>query len=254
MARTAPSTLLLAGVLFSGSARSEENPSDPPDITGTFHLRMRAETHAKVPVLGTAIINTTTDLLASVSRQGQQWVQRHTTCAVNTVTRRAIAQTILPDRFIRSLGVKRYALDLEQHQDGWSYTARLNPQHIGYDSKVSGGVMPTDKEDPSIIDWDNDGKPGATILLKIPLFGKVAIHMVQFNHTQLDGRIESADRISGHVIMLQQNQRTIGADNRLFIANPSIKPAPEPQPFEMERIPEGSTCAAVLSKAAALQP
>jgi hypothetical protein len=234
---------------WSAPAWGQDATGDSPDITGTFHLRMRSETHAKVPVLGTAVISTITDVVATVQRENDQWVQRHSTCTVKTVTTRAIAKTILPDRFVRALGDKRYPVELRHDNAGWHYTAHFTPQHIGYDAAMSDGVMPTDKHDPSIVDWDNDGKPGATVLLRIPIFGDIGIYMVQYNHSVLNGRIESADRVTGTMAMLGMNQRTIGADNRLFIANPSIVPAPEAQPFEMDRIPDGSTCADLRQRA-----
>lgn len=251
MTRFAFFCLSLACWLGFSPAWSQDVAKAPPDLSGTFHLRMDSETHAKIPVLGVAVITTSTNVLAKISHGPEGWRQEHTTCAVDTLTSKAIAKTVLPPPFIRAMGTKRYPLEIALQADGWHYTAHFKPQHIGYDADAANQVMPMDKAHPAIMDWDQDGHIGATVLLKIPVFGDVGIYMVQYNHSRLDGQIESADRVTGHMTMLGMNQHTIGASNRLFIANPHIESAPAPQPFVMVRIPEGSTCADVKRLAAA---
>jgi hypothetical protein len=245
MTRFALFSMSLACWLGLFPAWSQDVAETPPDLSGTFHLRMDSETHAKIPVLGVAVITTSTNVLAKIDQGPEGWRQEHTTCAVNTLTTRAIAKTVLPPPFIRAMGTKRYPLELKPNAKGWHYTAHFEPQHIGYDAVAADHVMPEHKAHRSIMDWDQDGHPGATVLLKIPVFGDVGIYMVQYNHSRLDGQIESANRVTGHMTMLGMNQHTIGASNRLFIANPHIESAPDPKPFVMVRIPEGSTCADV---------
>jgi len=73
--------------------------------------------------------------------------------------------------------------------------------------------------------------------------------MVQRSHARLTGRIENENKVSGHAIMMELSQKTIGADNMLFRTSPNISPAPDPKGFELTRIPQGSTCADLLSAA-----
>ena len=42
--------------------------------------------------------------------------------------------------------------------------------------------IPRDKKHPAIFDWDEDGKPGASVLVDVPIIGHIRIYMVQTNH------------------------------------------------------------------------
>jgi hypothetical protein len=237
--------LLLLGAWSTVSVAQE---ATPPDLTGTFHLRMRTATQAKVPVIGTTIVNTTSDLLATVTYKDGAYVQTHRTCKVNAVPTRGIARTVLPPTFINALPMKTYQLQLTQDSKGWRFDADLKPQSIGYHPSQSGGVMPKDKHHAAIFDWDGDGKPGASVMVDIPVIGEFRIYMVQFSHARLTGRVESRDRVTGKTVMMSLDQQTIGADNRLFASSPSIAPAPGHRAFEMERMPDGSSCADLVDR------
>lgn len=234
-------TLLLLMALWSTLPTA--HASTPPDLSGTFHLRMRTATDADVPVIGTTRVNTVSDMLATIERKGDAFVQTHITCFVNAIPTRGFARTVLPPTFIKALPVKTYTLALTQDDSGWRYDADLQPQSVGYHMDQTGGPMPTKSDHPAIYDWDGDGKPGASVMVDIPLFGEFRIFMVQWSHARLTGRIQSADEVTGKAIMMGLNQRTIGADNVLFRTSPKIRPAPEPKNFELTRVPAGSTCA-----------
>jgi len=209
---------------------------------------MRTATKASVPVIGSTLIQTTTDLLATLKRVNGALVQTHQTCSVHPVASRALVQTILPDAFIRALGSKTYPVTLTEQDGYWRFDADLGPQHIGFHGNLSGGAMPRNKHHPAIYDWDGDGKPGASVWLDVPIIGHVRIYMVQLAHSRLSGWVESVDRVSGEAEMMQIDQKTIGADNRLFAGSPSIAVGEGHKAFEMERLPEGSTCAEVIER------
>ena len=230
---------LIAG-LWSSAATAQD--ASHPDLTGTFRLTMRTATEAKVPVIGTTIVKTTSKLLATVTWTGGQYVQTHRTCTVDAIPSRGIAKTVLPPTFIAALPVKTYPLRLSQDAQGWAFDADLMPQSVGYHPDQNGGVMPKDKDNPAIYDWDEDGKPGASVMVDIPVIGQFRIYMVQFSHARLTGRVQSADLVTGKTVMMALDQKTIGADNVLFSSSPSVAPAQGHWAFEMERIADGSTC------------
>lgn len=246
MARMLGILLPLLGI-WGTAALAEE--AAPPDLRGTFHLRMRTATDAKVPLIGTTRVNTTSDMLATIRLIDGRFVQSHQTCFVNAIPTRGIARTVLPLPFIRALPIKTYTLVLTQDDKGWRYDADLKPQWVGYHPEQAGTTMPTDPKHPAIYDWDGDGKPGASVLLDVPVFGEFKIYMVQRSHARLTGRIDNENKVTGQAIMMELSQRTIGADNVLFRTSPKIAPAPKPRAFELTRVPQGSICADLLSGA-----
>ena len=63
-------------------------------------------------------------------------------------------------------------------------------QYVGYHGHLSPDDIPRDKKHPAIFDWDEDGKPGASVLVDVPIIGHIRIYMVQTNHTILSGQVD----------------------------------------------------------------
>ena len=216
----------------------------PPDLVGAWYLRIRTATDARIAIIGNTHIKATTHLLTSIREEEGQLMQKQQTCIVDTRPSRSITRTVLPKAFIDHLPVKSYPIQITQTSPGtWSYDADLQQQYVGYDGTVAKGRMPQKSNDPAVFDWDEDGKPGASVLIDIPIFGKIRVYMLQTNHTVLKGTVTGADRIEGTTQQLLLKQRTIGADNRLLAANPTLSIGEGHDKFEMVRIPPESTCA-----------
>ena len=237
----------------TGAASGSPEPSvahATPDISGTWHLLMRTATDAKVPIIGTTHIKTTTHLLIKIAYRDGQILQSQKTCIVDSRPSRNLTRTILPDAFIEHLTQKTYPIQVEPKEDGgWSYYADLKQQHVGYHGHLSPDDIPRDKRHPAIYDWDEDGKPGASVLVDVPIFGHIRIYMVQTNHTVLSGQVVDDDVIRGHGKQRFLLQRTIGADNRLLATSPKLSVSGGHDAFEMTRLPDGATCTDVKAGA-----
>lgn len=222
--------------------------AEPPDLTGTWRLDLEVVTHAVVPVLGTTTVYTHQIMVATVVRDGARQVQTHDTCALQARSSRPLAEPTLPPAFVAAVPNKTYPLVLTPLPDGtWQVQADFQPLYIGYDPTVTGGALPQKAGDPGIVDWDGDGRPGATVLLDVPLFGRVEVYQAQRGRTILTGRVETPDRLAGGVRVDMFGQRTLSASNRLFAANPDLRMNPELSWFRQTRVPAGTTCATVGS-------
>ena len=228
-----------------------EAPSDipetqtptPPDLTGTWYMRIRTATNARLAIIGTTKIRSTTHLLVHIENVNGTLTQTQKTCAVDTRPSRSISRTVLPKAFIDHLPVKSYPVELSLTEDGtWSYEADLRQQFVGYHGDLATDGIPEDDEHPSVFDWDEDGKPGASVLADIPLFGHIRIYMVQTNHTLISGQVLNEDRIEGRTRQRVLDQRTIGADNRLFAASPKLSVGTGHDRLELMRIDTPATC------------
>ena len=228
---------------IDGTEPSSIDGTEPSSIDGTWYLRIRTATNAKVPIIGNTYIRSTTHLLITIESTENGHQQTQQTCIVDNRPSRSITRTVLPDAFIAHLPVKTYPIAVEARPDGTrTYNADLKQQYVGYDGKKANGVIPERASDPAVFDWDEDGKPGASVLVDIPIFGQVRIYMVQTNHTFLSGKFTSNNTVEGvtHQRLLQQ--RTIGADNRLLAANPKLTIGQGHDKFELMRIEAGSDC------------
>ena len=246
--KTTTTTLLLAAFVITQPAHAmpSDSEGDLSSLAGTWYLRMRTATDAKIPIIGTTHIKSTTHLLTEIMHSNGELLQRQKTCIVDSRPSRSITRTVLPQTFIDHLAVKSYPIEVLPGEDGKRlYRADLKQQFVGYDGEKANGKMPEKASDPSVFDWDEDGDPGASVIINVPLFGRVRIYLVQTNHTVLTGTVVNPDRIEGTTQQLLLKQRTIGASNRLLAANPKLTIGKGHNRFEMMRTESGSTCADV---------
>ncbi len=216
--------------------------SDGYDFSGTWQMVLDTATRAAVPVLGSTSIRTHQTMVATVSRSGSDaFVVSHDVCTLSAEARPALATTRFPDAFINAIPDKTYPLELSE--EGGRLRARMNlqPLAVGYDPDKT-TALPQSLDAPSIVDWDQDGKPASTIEIQVPLLGTVEVYQVQVATAMLDGWVRSADEISGGAAVVGLQQRTLGASNRLFVQNPTLSADPAASSFRMNRVASGTRC------------
>lgn len=220
--------------------------AEPPDLTGLWRVDLEVQTRATVPVLGGTTITTHQVMLATVRRGPDgAFVQTHDTCDMRATSSRAFTRPALPRAFVDAMPNKTYPLVLTEQAGTWRVAMDFRPLYVGFDGVRSGGAVPQGPDDPTIIDWDRDGRPGATIQVDLPLIGAVEVYQVQRGHTTVDATVRSPDLIEGTVDVGAFAQRTIGASNSLFVQNPKIESLSDRATFRQVRLPEGTTCAAL---------
>ncbi len=215
----------------------------PADLRGTWRFDLRVVSHATVAVLGTTEVKSRTIFLATVSGTRAQPTVHTAACHIHAEPSRALAQTLVPQGFVDALPQKTFPAELTWNGEQWSFHGDMRPQYIGYDPGISDDELPQHRDDPGITDLEGDGHPGATIHLDVPLFGLVEMYMVQRTHTILDGTWSGADIWEGTATVRGFSQRTIGASNRLFVANAEVALDNENSRFRWARVPMGTTCA-----------
>lgn len=214
------------------------------DLTGTWKLTLRVANRAAIPLLGDTTVWSVSTYLATVRWDGEQFIQHHVVCDIETRSTRRIAEHVLPLAYVRAMPEKTYPLGLTPDGDTLGFHADLALIHIGYDPLATGGSLPVEDQDNGLIeDWDGDGHPGATVRLKVPVLGVVEVYMVQRMHALIAGVVSSPDLIYGQLALPIVEQRIVGASNVLMRGNPRVEPDPDNSSFRMVRLPQGTTCA-----------
>lgn len=119
-------------------------------------------------------------------------------------------------------------------------------------SDAAADDLPTDGEDPRVVDADGDGRPGFTVLVDGMVDGEV--YMVQRLVRGLRGELEGGGRMSG-TVTTGGGQEVIGASNQILKTfTPRFQPDPDASrsTFVWVPVPEGSTCEGVLADREAL--
>ena len=218
-----------------------------PDPRGQYRMDLNLTTIAQVPVIGRTVIQTNSIYTVTIEGSHEAPVQVQRICSLNPNASRSIAKTKIPKLFIENIAPKRFPLELKPSGKGFAVRGDMLPLAIGFDRTKMGDSYPKKKDHPSITDHERDGHPGATVHLQAPLFGQVEIYMVQHARTVITGTWDGGPVIKGNATVNDFYQRTIGASNRLFIANPKITTVPESSQFTLTRVPAGTTCEQLIA-------
>jgi hypothetical protein len=204
-------------------------------LDGVWQVLLTVVTTTHVPVLGESRTVSSSLTLATIAGG----VQTQRMCDSWMTDRNPLAEVLLPEAFIAAFPEESFPVELGESGGRVTYRVVQPRQAVGYDAA---GPMPLRAEDPGVTDWEGDGRPGATVRVRVPFAGEGEVWMVQVGRTVLDGVVLGADRVEGGVRTLEFAQRTIGASNRLLDVNPIVRPDDAASRFVMTRVPDGTTC------------
>jgi len=202
-------------------------PALAHDLDGTWRVDLHLVHDVHVPVLGRSRTDAYTVQLWRVD--GRRMVNEH--CSIRAVARSRIGRPTIPPAFVEAIRHAEAPLTV----DGDQLSVDMGESRIGFD----GDTLPTRADDPTVVDHEGDGHPGATITVWAPLFGNVPVYIVQRSHLLLDGVI-GPDGVAGTARQTVLEQQTVGAGNRLFVQTPTLTPVEGR--FSMVRVPAGASC------------
>lgn len=230
------SPLLLAVGLAHGSA----GPLSP----GRYGLVIDTATVQKLPFVGRTKGGSRGWLLVDVEQTPRGLEQRMRTCDVIVTGMRGNEGRVeVPDAFVAAIPVNRQPVTVTPSADGsWTYSVDLGEDTIGWDPSLT-DTMPTTADAPALLDFEGDGAPGATMRLKLPVFGTVDLHVVQHAHIALVGALEPDGSARGQVTYHRLDQATVGATNAMFTATPEMWPDPSRSGFALEPLADTVSCA-----------
>lgn len=216
-------------------------------------MELRVVSTAKLPLMPSERSVTTTVMLVDLSHGRRAdpggLIQRHQVCDVR-VEGSSFVRTVIPPAFVRGLPIRRYPVLLDLRDEGsWRYRADLGMETIGFDPQASGGMLPEQRNDPGVVDTDEDGQPGATVELRVPAFGRIRLFIAQHSHLILRGVQVGPDRIEGDVDIRLLEQRTLGAEPGFFNRTPTIRPDSARSRFTLVRVPGAMDCSTLRESA-----
>jgi len=174
---------------------------------GHYALEVRLTSSTKAPFVGWVQAVTSSASLVQLTEEADgTLVATQTACDVQ-IDGGAPARTEVPPSFVANLPVQRYPLELSAAADGGvSLDADPGPSWVGQGP------------DGALLDHENDGHPGATVWVQIPVFGRVEVYVKQHAHTRLHGAW-AHDHAEGRVEVVAMQQQTLGASHKLLASD-----------------------------------
>jgi len=224
---------------------AQQEDALPP---GKYRLEMIMASTTRIPFFGSSKSASKSVSLVEIRREGNELIQSHQVCDFLVLEDSKLIKMIFPEKFIAALASHTYPIQLEKQSQGWRYRADLGVERIGYHNTGAEDKLPGKIDDPAVFDWDNDGHPGATLQLSIPLLPSGELYIVQRGQSILTGEIVEPGRVEGKIQVQSFEQRVLGARPSFLAKSPEIEPDPNESRFRLTPISAAATCAAVREK------
>lgn len=228
----------------SMSAAQQEDVLPP----GKYRLEMIMASTTRIPFFGSSKSASKSVSLVEIRREGNELIQNHQVCDFRVLEDSKLIKMIFPEKFIAALASHTYPIQIEKQSQGWRYRADLGVERIGYRSNSTEDKLPAKIDDPAVFDWDNDGHPGATLQLSIPLLPSGELYIVQRGQSILIGDILEPGKVEGKIQVQSFAQRVLGAQPNFLAKSPDIEPDPNESRFRLTAISAAATCAALREK------
>jgi hypothetical protein len=196
----------------------------------------------RIPFFGSSKSSSKSVSLVEIRRNGDSYIQSHKVCDFRVLEDSAMIKMVFPEKFIAALAEHSYPVIVEKDEKGWRYRADLGVERIGYRPTGPDETLPTKTDDPRVFDWDDDGHPGATLKLSVPLLPDGELYVVQRGQSILSGRLVKPGKIEGGIEVRQFAQQVLDAWPGFLAKSPEITPEPKESRFTLSQVPEGSSC------------
>ena len=230
---------------FEPMSRAQQEDVLPP---GKYRLEMVMASTTRVPLFGSSKSASKSVSLVEIRREGSELIQNHQVCDFRVLEDSKFIKMIFPEKFIAALARHSYPIQIEKQNQGWQYRADLGVERIGYRNTGAEDTLPGKIDDPAVFDWDNDGHPGATLQLSIPLLPGGELYIVQRGQSILTGYIVEPGIVEGNIQVQSFAQRVLGARPSFLAKSPEIEPDPNESRFRLTPISVAASCAALREK------
>ena len=215
------------------------------DPVGAWALRRVLSTTADAPVVGATTTTTITWSRVDVAADGAEFDVTDDVCDVQLESSSGLVTPSLVLGYPATLPTRT----LRGSLDGGSLVVPLGIDLSGVTMvDPANDPLPTEANDPSVRDDDDDGNPGITVLLQITGLGVVEVYVAQRNEATLRSDSLGDDRIAGALDTARFEQTTLGASNPLFGGATTPVVNPGDTRFTLVRVAAGTTCDDVLAQ------
>ncbi len=246
--------ILMATVVLFGFGALSQTDAPLPDLSGRWVTVQRLVAIADLPFLGEVTFLTTVGLFTEIAQSGSQVALLDAYCFTDVDTSTALFVTDISDATMRSIRPEPRVAELRV-EGGTTWFAH------DWHTEVRGAVLddpvndplPTDRDDPRVIDQEGDGWIGFTIPAEIiGMFGGDTYVVQRFRY-RLRGRLVDLDTILG-IVEWTTEQVILSASNPLMMMSYTQRIACDPtvHRFLMRRIDRSWSCESIRERLAPL--
>lgn len=238
--------LLLSSVgLTSPVIAQQEQP--PADLSGRWAQLVVTTSVSKLPIAGKVITSTKSFALLDIAQDAKgQLTSTEQVCNIDIISDSDSIRTIIPPKFLKDVSGKSRPIHRAKI-DGKDTIVLPKITNI-FGAKLSAkDKLPTDEDDPRVIDADKDGKPGLTVKVNGMIDGE--LYIVTRGTNELKGHLMPSGRVEGHVTW-NSEQVVLDATSIFLEIEPTTWPDKRPTKnfFRWYKVPAATDCAELTKR------
>ena len=221
-----------------------------PDLSGDWAMVQVLVATADLPVVGSLWIDTIVGAFTHVTQSGSSLILQDRYCFTDASPSTLLFRTNIADTVMHSIQPEPRTATLTLSDCGVGLTQDWYTEIRGAIlANPENEPLPSDLDDPRLVDLEGDGHPGMTIQASILGLFTGEGYAVQRYRYRLTGTVVDADTIIG-LIDWTSEQTVLAATNPLFMETFSDDTDPDPakHQFVMIRVDESWTCETLREK------
>ncbi|MBE0636836.1 hypothetical protein IH601_12635 [Candidatus Bipolaricaulota bacterium] len=215
-----------------------------PDLEGTWAMVQVYPQIAILPFAGEVERTSHVVQWVDITQDGETLIMQDRYCLTAIDDGTLLVKTVIPDAFMSSLQPTVRVATLAESDSEILFIQDVYTEVRGAMlTNPQDDALPTDPDDPRVVDQDKDGYPGLTVSVSILGIIEGATYVVQRVRYALSGKLISPDRIEG-TMEWSDEQTVLDATNALLKADTIGYPDPDPTRhlFIMLRLDGPTTC------------
>ena len=225
-----------------------ENTATRPDLNGIWAQKIVNTSLSKIPIVGRVTTVTTSYLRVEIDQDGEELRLDSEVCHLEIDSSQDSVRTIVPPRFVRAMEEQSRRARLVETSDGDAkFVAPSKTTTLGVRLRSpSYENLPSEPDDPRIVDQDGDGDPGVTLQLR----GLVSadLYVAQRGSDALRGEVRGNSIIDG-LVSWSSDQKVLGSTSIFVKSQPESRPHPDEDRsyFRTTRIDASASCSDIVS-------
>ncbi|MBU1050564.1 hypothetical protein KKG90_11150 [Candidatus Bipolaricaulota bacterium] len=241
------SLLVSMGIAMSVGWTGQAGPPPAagwPDLAGDWVVVQKLVATANLPIVGSLWIDTLVGAFTHVTQSGSELVLQDRYCFTDATPSTFLFTTDIANIVMQSIHPAPRTASLSLGDCDIRFTQDWYTEVRGAVLEdPDGEMLPTEPEDPRLIDLEGDGHPGMTIQASILGLFTGEGYAVQRYRYRLEGTVFDANTIIGYIDWTSE-QSVVDATNPLFMEafTDSTDPDPTKHRFVMIRVDDTWDC------------
>lgn len=240
----ASAALVLVALVACRVPLGGDNAAADLDLSGRWAFLQVTSQIGAVPFAGERTRVTSSLAVVDIAQNGLALHGAESACSTTIDYGTPLVAMEIPEAFVRSMHEVAWTATLESAAVGARFERPwVTSVNGAWLADLENDPLPTDPDDPRVVDQDGDGKPGLTV--RIVVMGLIGgeVYVVQRDRSRLVGVVVSPDAVDG-LVEWTSEQSVLGASSSIFLGGAAARldPNPEHSYFRARRLDGSMDC------------